>query len=165
MRSLVTSELFDALPRLGYACLRFNFRGVEGSEGGWAEGRDEPLDIVAAIDALAVEIAPGTPVALVGWSFGGDMALSVTDERVSAWVGIAPPLRFRATFGAATDPRPKHLVLGAHDEFRPPTEIEADTAGWPATTTEVIPGASHFFVGRTDRVVGATAGFLAKLSS
>ncbi|MDZ4826581.1 MAG: alpha/beta fold hydrolase [Actinomycetota bacterium] len=165
MRSLVTSELFDALPRLGHPCVRFNFRGVEGSEGAWAEGRDEPLDIVAAVDALAVEIAPGTPVALVGWSFGGDMALSVTDERVSGWVGIAPPLRFRSTFGAASDARPKHLVLAAHDEFRPPGEIETEVANWPATTTEVIAGASHFFVGRTDRVVGATAEFLAKLST
>ena len=33
MRSIVISALFDALPATGYACLRFNFRGVEGSGG------------------------------------------------------------------------------------------------------------------------------------
>ena len=33
MRSIVISALFDALPAAGYSCLRFNFRGVEGSAG------------------------------------------------------------------------------------------------------------------------------------
>jgi len=56
MRSIVISALFDALPGLGYPCLRFNFRGVEGSGGSHAEGRDEPLDIFAAIDTIASDL-------------------------------------------------------------------------------------------------------------
>jgi alpha/beta superfamily hydrolase len=165
MRSIVISALFDALPKLGYACLRFNFRGVENSEGAYAEGRDEPNDVRAAV-ATAVERAPGVPCALVGWSFGADMALTVADASITGWVGIAPPLRFRATSDYApvgNDARPKLLVLAAHDEFRTPAEIEADVAGWQNTRVDVIPGASHFFVGRTDRVVDAVAGFCAEL--
>src|SRR5687767_6561224 len=38
MRSLVISALFDALPAAGVTCLRFNFRGVENSEGFYDEG-------------------------------------------------------------------------------------------------------------------------------
>ena len=38
MRSIVISELYSALPKLGFACLRFNFRGVEQSEGTYTEG-------------------------------------------------------------------------------------------------------------------------------
>ncbi len=79
MRSIVISALFEALPALGYPCIRFNFRGVEGSEGSYAEGRDEPLDIVAAIDAVAAEM-PGPPIVLAAWSFGADMALQVVDH-------------------------------------------------------------------------------------
>jgi uncharacterized protein len=165
MRSLVTSALFDALPQQGIATLRFNFRGVEGSGGTHTEGRDEPLDVRAAIDRAA-ELEPGTPLALVGWSFGADMALTVVDDRIAGWVGIASPLRFRSASDYAVvgaDARPKLLVLAANDEFRTPDEIAADAAGWTNTRVTIIPGASHFFVGRTDRVVAAVAAFCAEL--
>lgn len=155
MRSLVISVLFAELSAAGYPCLRFNFRGVEGSEGSYSDGRSEPLDVVAAIAAMA-EHGPAAPVALVGWSFGADIALSVLDERIAGWIAIAPPLRFLTDFPAARDPRPKHLVLAEHDEFRPPHDVQEETAGWTATDVVVIPGASHFFVGRTDRVVSET---------
>lgn len=155
MRSIVISALFDALPRLGYACLRFNFRGVEGSGGSYAEGRDEPLDVVAAITEIATEV-PDTPIVLVAWSFGADIALQVTDSRVAGWVAIAPPLRFRSSFPAAGDARPKHLILAEHDEYRPPARVQQEVAAWSNTTTAVVAGASHFFVGRTDRVTTET---------
>jgi alpha/beta superfamily hydrolase len=159
MRSIVISALFEALPRTGVACLRFNFRGVEGSEGEYGEGRDEPLDILAAIDSTPTEL----PLSLVGWSFGADMALTVDDARVLQWVAIAPPLRFRASADyetVASDARPKLLLLAEHDEFRAPAQIEDEVEHWTNTRVEVIAGASHFFVGRTDRVVAATSAFL-----
>jgi alpha/beta superfamily hydrolase len=161
MRSIVTRALFEALPRLGIACLRFNFRGVEGSQGEYGEGETEPLDVVGAID-----LATGwcsAPLVVVGWSFGADMTLSVGDSRIAAWEAIALPLRFRpsAAYDAVThDPRPKLLVLAAHDEFRAPAEIEAAVQDWTNTRVEIVAGASHFFVGRTDRVVDLTADFV-----
>lgn len=165
MRSLVVSALFEALPVAGYSVLRFNFRGVERSTGEYGGGVREPADVAAALDELAATVA-GVPLVLVGWSFGADMALSVADERVAGWVAIAPPLRFRADFGpVAHTPRPKHLVLAQHDEFRAPDEVVAGVAEWSNTTTEIVSGASHFFVGRTDRVIAATDEFLARLSS
>ena len=155
MRSIVISALFQALPNLGYPCIRFNFRGVEGSGGTYADGRHEPLDIIAAIDAIVIEV-PQTPIVLAAWSFGADMALQVTDERVAGWVAIAPPLRFRSTFPAADDARPKHMILAEHDEVRAAIDIEAEIATWSNTTSTLVAGASHFFVGRTDRVTAQT---------
>jgi alpha/beta superfamily hydrolase len=155
MRSLVISILFAELPAAGYSCLRFNFRGVEGSQGAYDHGKGEAVDVVGAIDAVQLA-APGLPVALVGWSFGGDMALSVDDARVAGWVAIAPPLRIRPPYAAAADTRPKHLVLAEHDEVRTPASVEEEVATWTATTVAVVPGASHFFVGRTDRVLRET---------
>jgi uncharacterized protein len=155
MRSLVISVLFAELPVAGYSCLRFNFRGVEGSQGSYDRGWGETVDVVGAIDAVRLA-APDVPVALVGWSFGGDMALSVDDARVTGWVGIAPPLRIRPPYAAATDARPKHLVLAEHDEVRAPASVVDEVASWTATTVAVVAGASHFFVGRTDRVLRET---------
>jgi uncharacterized protein len=152
MRSIVTSVLFEQLPAAGYPCVRFNFRGVEGSGGSYSEGELEPLDVGAAINAMAGAV-PSVPIVLVGWSFGADISLTIVDERVAAWVPIAPPLRFRSGFAASTDARPKHLILGEHDEFRAPDDVRNEIATWTNTTVAVIPGASHFFVGRTDRVV------------
>jgi alpha/beta superfamily hydrolase len=160
MRSVVTSALFSALPAMGVACWRFNFRGVEASEGEHAGGTLETLDAIAAIDALVAEIGDALPLGLIGWSFGGDIALTVTDERVDGWLAIAPPLRFRSDFDAvASDPRPKRFVLGAHDEIRPPDDVEVQVAGWTNTRVEIVPGASHFFIGRTDRVIHAVGEF------
>jgi uncharacterized protein len=164
MRSIVTSVLFAELPAAGYPCLRFNFRGVEASDGVHSHGELEPLDIAAAITALAERI-PGTPIALVGWSFGADMALSVVDPRVAGWVAIAPPMRYSNAFASAIDPRPKFLVLAEHDEFRAPPEVEQEVSGWVATSIAIVPGASHFFIGRTDRVVTETRAGLAEIAA
>ncbi len=145
MRSLVVSALFEALPGAGVACLRFNFRGVEHSEGAYSEGADEPRDVVAALDtASAAATAAGITGALVliGWSFGADMALGLVDPRISGWVGIAPPLRFRPehAYGpVGADSRPKLLVLAAHDEYRAPSEIERATVAWTNTRSRDRP--------------------------
>jgi uncharacterized protein len=156
MRSIVIGALFEALPAVGVTCLRFNFRGVERSTGTHDDGRGELLDVAAALGALAGAIPEATPVLLAGWSFGADMTLATRDDRLAGWLAIAPPLRFATDFEAvASDARPKHLVLGQHDEFRDPASVVEATAGWEATEIEVIAGASHFFVGRTDRVVAA----------
>jgi uncharacterized protein len=165
MRSIVTSVLFTDLPAAGYPCLRFNFRGVEGSTGEHAHGTHEPLDVLAAISAMA-DAMPGTPIAVVGWSFGADIALAVVDPRIAGWVAIAPPLRFGGTsFAAASDARPKHLILGEHDEYRAPDDVQREVEPWVATTVAVIAGASHFFVGRTDAVVAETRAGLDRLTT
>jgi len=164
MRSIVIGALFEALPAAGFTCVRFNFRGVERSTGTHDEGRAELLDVRAAVDAAADARADGEPLVLAGWSFGADMTLATADARLAAWIGIAPPLRFRTDFDAvAHDSRPKLLVLGQHDEFREPASIVEDTADWSATEIDVVAGASHFFVGRTDRVVDATRAFLERV--
>jgi alpha/beta superfamily hydrolase len=161
MRSLVISALFDALPAAGVTCLRFNFRGVEGSGGTHDEGRGERLDAAAAVHTLADRLAPGAPLLLTGWSFGADVALATVEAPVRGWLAIAPPLRYvDGDAPAGADERPKLVVLAEHDEVRPPAEVEAAVAGWRATDVTVVGGASHFFMGRTERLVVLARGFV-----
>ena len=154
MRSIVIGALFAGLPAAGVAALRFNFRGVGASEGTHDEGRGERLDVVAALDTLAGTVgAPGLPLVLAGWSFGADTSLAVDDERHAGWFAVAPPLRHTDDVAAANDPRPKLLVVPARDQFRAPESAREVVASWTNTELTVVPGADHFLVGRTDRVV------------
>ncbi len=165
MRSIVISALFDALPPRGVACLRFNFRGVEGSEGTHDFGNLERVDAETAVGALRERLSPGTPLILTGWSFGADMALSVRDPRVDAWMAIAPPVVVVHDIDGLTgDPRPKLLVLAQHDEYRDPAEVTELAESWANTDVHVVGGASHFFVGRTDRLVELAAGYVDELA-
>jgi hypothetical protein len=165
MRSIVISALFDALPPAGVTCLRFNFRGVEASEGSYDDGNLERVDAEAAVAALDGELGDSSvPIVLTGWSFGGDVALSVRMERMAAWLAIAPPLRFvHDVDGLAADPRPKLLALAQHDEVRPPDEVSALAETWANTEVAVVGGASHFFIGRTDRLVELARGYVDRL--
>lgn len=165
MRSIVPGTLFTALPPAGVAALRFNFRGVKGSEGSYGEGVGERADVVAAVDVLA-PITEGLPLVLAGWSFGADTALGVGDERVGGWFAVAAPLRVvkLEDMVAAHDPRPKLLVVPEHDQYRPPDSATEAVAEWANTRLEVIPGADHFLVGRVDRVPPLCLDFLRGLS-
>ncbi len=163
MRSIVISALFTALPENGVAALRFNFRGVEGSDGQFEDGRGERHDIVAAIDVLH-PITEGLPFVLAGWSFGADTSLSVDDERASAWFAVAPPLRRGGDYAAAADPRPKLVAVPEHDQFRSPSSAKPILSSWTHTHVEVIKGADHFLVGRTDKAVELFLSFAKTLS-
>ncbi len=152
MRSLVTSELFRELPTRGITCLRFNFRGVGTSGGIHDQGDGERQDAEAALGVLAA--GAETPVFVAGWSFGADVAVSIQDRRHSGWIAIAGPLAYAHDLGrTAADPRPKLVLLAEHDEVRPAADVASIASAWTAATVVTIPGASHFFVGRTAQLV------------
>ena len=164
MRSIVIGALFAALPENRVAALRFNFRGVEGSEGLFDEGRGERHDIVASLDVLH-PITEGLPLILVGWSFGADTSLSVVDERITAWFAVAPPLRRDSDYAAASDSRPKFVAVPEHDQFRSPSSARPILSSWTNTSVDVVKGADHFLVGRTDQAVELFLAFAKTLSS
>src|SRR4029077_13741424 len=152
MRSIVISALFSALPDNGVAALRFNFRGVEGSEGSFDDGRGERHDIVAALDVLH-PITEGLPLVLAGWSFGDDTSLSVVDDRITVWVVVYPHLRRNGDYAAANDPRPKLIAVPEHDQFRSPSSAKPILSSRPNTAAQIDKGSGHFLVGRTDKAV------------
>ena len=71
----------------------------------------------------------------------------------------------RTAAAVGADPRPKLVLLAEHDEFRPAGEVEAVTRAWHNTRTEVVGGASHFFVGRTGHLVDTVATWIREQAS
>jgi len=165
MRSLVTSELFRNLPGRGLAVLRFNFRGVEGSEGVHGGGRGEQADVAVAIETIASR-TPARPLVLAGWSFGADVSLAVLDERLAGWFLMAAPLRILEPpeLVAAHDPRPKCFAVPENDAYRQPDAVRAFTVDWVNTEVHAVAGADHFFVGRTGTVTDLLTDFATRLA-
>jgi alpha/beta superfamily hydrolase len=94
------------------------------------------------------------PLALVGYSFGADVAAIVDDERIAGWFLIAPPLvDAKRPRPIATDPRPKGLLLAEHDQFSPPGRTSHLAASWVNTTVGIVAGADHFLMGYANVVV------------
>ena len=149
MNATLVAVLFDVLPEAAILTLRFNFRGVAGSEGSYDGGRGERRDVAAAASLLALE-APGLPLWLVGWSFGADVALASDAPGVTGWIAVAAPLSIAPVeeLVAAADPRPTVLLVPEHDMFRGPESAAEAVASWPvAPQLEVLAGADHFLNG------------------
>ncbi len=167
----LVDHLFRALPASGIATLRYNFRGTGRSGGSHDDGKAEQLDAKAAFEAavrLAADrssTAAPPPVVSAGWSFGGDVSLAAGHDALSAWIGIAAPLRIvdPESMGAAADPRPKLLLVPEHDQFRSPAEASEITEGWANTQLDVISGGDHFLMGHARAVAERIVSFVGDL--
>lgn len=152
------------LTRIGCAVLRFNFRGVGASAGSFDNGKGEKEDYRAALDFMERHY-PGLPIWTAGFSFGSWVALEVgaEDARVSALIGIAPPVKGRGYDFARTleSDKPKFLVQGDMDELCPLKDLWAFYAKLKEPKElVVIDGANHLFDGKTDEVGEALADLL-----
>jgi alpha/beta superfamily hydrolase len=148
------------LARVGCAVLRFNFRGVGRSQGEFDKGEGEVADFRAALDYMAARY-PGVPLWAAGFSFGAWVALEAgaMDDRVSALIGIAPPVvtsvsGMSYTFpNTLTSAKPKFFVQGEADEVCP---IEGMWAFYAKLEEPkelvVIDAADHLFEGRTQEI-------------
>ncbi len=142
------------LNRAGLTTLRFNYRGVQGSEGSYDDGRGEVGDVASAAAWLRA-LAPAVPLILVGYSFGARCVVeeAVLDPDVAGLVAIGLPVRLWPFDALASLGRPIAVVQGTQDEFGSIVEVEAVLARTlPRGRLYQISGASHLFPGRAAEV-------------
>jgi alpha/beta superfamily hydrolase len=153
------------LRRIGCAVLRFNFRGVGASGGVFDAGPGEAGDFGAALDFMHARY-PSAPLWAAGFSFGAWIALETgaADPRVSALIGIAPPVT-RETYDftkTLASTKPKFFVQGDLDELCPLKDLRAFYAKLKEPKElVVIDGANHLFEGKTAEVGEALEDLLA----
>jgi alpha/beta superfamily hydrolase len=154
----------------GWGVLRFNFRGIGGSEGRSSDGIAEIADAEGAV-AAARDRWPSALLALGGWSFGGSVAIRVAarDESVAACAAIAPAVTAKASITAGVPPAaeiqfhsPLLVICGANDKQVSTEEVRAWAEAVGAEYVEVA-GANHFFWAKYDQLADILGGWLGRV--
>ncbi len=120
--TLAATRISAALAGNGFAVLRFDFTGLGGSGGDFAntDFSSNVADLVAAADYLRRE--HGAPSLLIGHSLGGAAVLAAAAQ--------VPEVRAVATIGAPADPaHVAHLFAAARTEIEAQGEAEVEIAG------------------------------------
>jgi len=149
MHNKVAHTLARSFVRIGYAALRFNFRGTEGSDGKYDNGSGELQDALAAIAWMRTKY-PDIPFWLAGFSFGAAISVHAAVETQADGLVSVAPAAYRFADGLDGQPEgPWLIVQGDEDEL---IDVE-ETIEWinslePGPELLVMPGAEHFFHGR-----------------
>lgn len=94
MNNKVVYTLYQAFAKLGFAVMRFNFRGVGKSQGVFdGDPNNELADTLAALDWLKSMNPESTHCWIAGYSFGALVGLSVLMRRpdINGFVAVSPP--------------------------------------------------------------------------
>jgi uncharacterized protein len=144
MDNKVVTTLAKAFVELGYATLRFNFRGVGESGGTFDEGKGEVEDVLAVVRYARQEYG-NLPLILSGFSFGGYVqACAAQQLHPQQLVLIAPAV---GRFAMPDVPANTLLVHGDMDEVVELHEL-LQWARPQHLPVIVLAGAGHFFHGR-----------------
>jgi hypothetical protein len=162
MHNNVVESLVRVYQQAGYSTLRFNFRGVGGSQGEYDNGQGEQEDVKAALHYLAEQ--GKNVVDLAGYSFGAWVnGLTRLDGGiVRQMVMVSPPVAF-LDFGSAQPlPQLRLVVAGSRDEIAPPELIQTTLPTWnPGARLEIIEGADHFYGTYTAELESILTNYLA----
>jgi alpha/beta superfamily hydrolase len=163
MQNKVAHTLARAFLGVGFAALRFNFRGVGESDGHFDHGSGEVKDALAAVDWLR-EALPDVPLWISGFSFGAAMAVRAAVEwQPSGLVSIAPAVSRFANDLAGQPACPWLILQGDRDEL---VDVE-ETIEWfnglePGPEITVFPDTEHFFHGKLVLLRSAVEDFVGR---
>jgi len=144
MDNKVVMTIARAALQLGWRAVRFNFRGVAGSQGTWDDGVGEVDDALAVIAALR-----DGPLLLAGFSFGAyvasQAALRLADDAKARQLVLVGPSTQRQRM--ATVP-PETIVIHGEVDDVVPLSATLDWARPQSLPVIVFPGVGHFFHGQ-----------------
>ncbi|HUW00664.1 MAG TPA: alpha/beta fold hydrolase [Gallionella sp.] len=156
MDNKVVTTLAKTFAELDFIALRFNFRGVGGSEGKFDNGNGETEDVLAIVRHAQQEYGD-LPLILSGFSFGGYVQARVAQQLdPRRLVLIAPAVgRSVPSFKNSTGMPPvRHDTLLVHGELDEVVPL-ADVLHWARPMhlpVVVLPEAGHFFHGRLNQL-------------
>ncbi len=150
----------NAFAHQGCSVLRFNFRGVEESEGKWDDGQGEADDALAALQWLHAN-HPHTPLWLGGFSFGcyAGLKAAMKMPQVSRLFAVAPAVNLYDFSFIDNDPRPLTVIHGDEDEIVPYNAVSEWVQKRANLNFVTIQGAGHFFPKHKQALLDALQAF------
>jgi alpha/beta superfamily hydrolase len=154
MHNKVVYRIAKGLRQAGCAVLRFNYRGVNLSEGSYGHGEGEFEDAQAALAYLRSRY-PELPLTLAGFSFGSRIVLRMACAGAGARrvIAVGFPTVYPDRSYLAGCRAPKIFVQSTHDQFGPVAELQQVVAELPEPKQLLLLEAQdHFFAGALEEL-------------
>ncbi len=167
MSNPVVEIIQNAYQQVGYATLRFNFRGVGSSQGHFDNGVGEKDDVRAAIVyAQRMNVAR---VDLAGYSFGAWVNAAVAAAKhtaIHSMIMVSPPVGFIAFENVKALKCLKLVVTGSRDDIAPADQIRSLLPTWNLDAEfEIIDGCDHFYFGHLQKLKSILIRYLTSVES
>ena len=149
MHNKVVYRIARGLRSAGAVVLRFNYRGVNLSEGQYAHGEGELADARAALAYLRGRY-PILPFTLAGFSFGSRIALRMGCQGIGARrvIAVGFPTTYKDNAYLEGCTVPKVFVQSTRDQYGPISDLEPLVASLAEPKKLVLVEAEdHFFAG------------------
>lgn len=152
MHNKVVYRLARGLRKSGCVVLRFNYRGVNLSEGEYDGGRGETEDARIALTQLRARY-PELPVLVAGFSFGSRIALRLAGQEptISRVIAAGFPTTIPDRDYVYDVTVPKYFIHSTQDRFGPQPELAAFFESLPEPKhLDWVEAADHFFANALD---------------
>jgi uncharacterized protein len=150
MHNKVVYRIARGLRSTGAVVLRFNYRGVNLSEGKYDDGEGELEDARAALDYLR-ERYPELPFTVAGFSFGSRIALRLGCGIARRVIAVGFPAAYKDKASLETCTTPRVFIQSTHDQFGSVEQIESIVAALPEPKQlRLVEAQDHFFTGALD---------------
>ena len=169
MNKKVVYNLHYLFYKMGFSCLRFNFRGVGKSEGTYDQGVGELADATSALDYLQSNVPNARACWVVGFSFGAWIGMQILMRRpeVTGFIAVSPPANTYDFSFLAPCPSSGLIINGANDMVVPNTKVNELVSKLQqqkgiTITHETIDNANHFFDPGMDEMLKITKKYVKK---
>jgi alpha/beta superfamily hydrolase len=152
MHNKVVYRLARGLRKSGCVVLRFNYRGVNLSEGEYDHGIGETEDARTALNELRNRY-PGLPIVAAGFSFGSRTALQLTrtEPGIERVIAVGFPTKYPNREYVYEVHAPKHFVQSTQDAFGPRAEFTEFYNSLPEPKSlDWVEAEDHFFKNNLD---------------
>ena len=159
MHNKVVYRIARGLRRAGAVVLRFNYRGVNLSEGVYDHGEGELEDGRTALEYLHGRY-PDLPYLLAGFSFGSRVVLRLGcgEPGTTGVIAVGFPTTYKDRSYLDRCTVPRSFVQSTHDQYGPRPELEQMVAALPEPKQLVfIEARDHFFEGGLQELEEAIA--------
>ncbi len=158
MNNQIVYQLFYMFQKRGFTTLRFNFRGIGRSQGEFDHGAGELSDAASALDWVQTLHPDSKSCWVAGYSFGAwiGMQLLMRRPEIEGFMSIAPQPNIYDFSFLAPCPSSGLIIHGDSDKVAPEKDVQGLVDKLKAQkgiliTHKTVPGANHFFNGRSRR--------------